>query len=373
MLIAIAFVVAAAIVVVPATAFYYGLERHDVLLEPRCAAWCWRWRRRNCAARSHSPPSSCSRSWSGAYYEVEFDRVRSFFGVHKVVDRADGVRVLQHGTTIHGAERMIDIEAGSGVRPVPLTYFHANSATVQTIAAARARTGGPITVAIIGLGAGTLACYSEPGDDWTYYEIDPAVIDIARDPNRFTYLSACAPEMPIVLGDARLTLADAPDAQYDVILVDAFASDTMPVHLMTKEAMAIYLRKLKPEGIVALHVSSRYMELVSVVAGIAQANGLVTRTNPPEDADESTYRYSSAVVAAARADKDFGTLVSQRQLDRDQARSAPMGVDRRLFQRHRRDDPVLATVVRAASFARRQVCRACHHPACELPIARKAA
>ena len=98
--------------------------------------------------------------------------------------------------------------------------------------------------------------------------------------------------MPIVLGDARLTLADAPDGHYDVILVDAFASDTMPVHLMTKEAMAIYLRKLKPDGIVALHVSSRYMELVSVVAGIAQANGLVTRTNPPEEADESIYHYS---------------------------------------------------------------------------------
>ena len=161
------------------------------------------------------------------------------------------------------------------------------SATVQTIAAARARTGGPISVAIVGLGAGTLACYAEPGDDWTYYEIDPAVVDIARDPNRFTYLAACAPDMPIVLGDARLTLADAPDGHYDVILVDAFASDTMPVHLMTKEAMALYLRKLKPDGIVALHVSSRYMELVSVVAGIAQANGLVTRTNPPEEADES--------------------------------------------------------------------------------------
>ena len=108
--------------------------------------------------------------------------------------------------------------------------------------------------------------------------------------------------MPIVVGDARLTLADAPDGYYDVILVDAFASDTMPVHLMTKEAMAVYLRKLKPEGLIALHVSSRYMELVSVVAGIAQANGLVTRTNPPEEADESIYQYSSAVVAAARSD-----------------------------------------------------------------------
>ena len=151
------------------------------------------------------------------------------------------------------------------------------SATVQVIAAARARTGGPVSVAIVGLGAGTLACYSEPGDDWTLYEIDPVVVAIARDPARFTYLPSCAPDLPIVLGDARLTLGDAPDGSYDVILIDAFNSDTMPVHLMTKEAMATYLRKLKPGGIVALHVSSRYMELVSVVAGIAHANGLIAR------------------------------------------------------------------------------------------------
>jgi hypothetical protein len=116
--------------------------------------------------------------------------------------------------------------------------------------------------------------------------------------------------MPIVLGDARLTLADAPDASYDVILLDAFASDTMPVHLMTKEAMALYLRKLKPDGIIALHVSSRYMELVSVVAGIAHANGLVARLNPPEEVDPEAHQYQSAVVATARKDEDFGTLVS---------------------------------------------------------------
>jgi predicted O-methyltransferase YrrM len=116
--------------------------------------------------------------------------------------------------------------------------------------------------------------------------------------------------MPIVLGDARLTLADAPDASYDVILLDAFASDTMPVHLMTREAMALYLRKLKPNGIVALHVSSRYMELVSVVAGIAHANGLVARLNPPEEADPEAHQYTSAVVATARKDEDFGILVS---------------------------------------------------------------
>src|SRR5262249_24518066 len=128
---------------------------------------------------------------------------------------------------------------------------------------------------------------------------------------RFTFLSACAPQMPIVMGDARLTLGDVPDGSYDVILVDAFASDTMPVHLMTKEAMAGYLSKLKPGGIVALHVSSRYMELVSVVAGIARANGLIARLNPPEQVDDPSYQYSSAVVACARKDEDFTTLVSE--------------------------------------------------------------
>ncbi len=304
------FVIATAIVVVPATFYGYGLD-------DKTFYWCLGavLVLALAASRLRSPLAFAAlivltfMVWR--FYEVERDRVRSFFGVHKVVDRADGVRVLQHGTTIHGAEHLADVQAGPGVRPQPLTYFHAGSATVQTIAAARARAGGPINVAIIGLGAGTLACYAEPGDNWAYYEIDPAVVDIARDVNRFTYLAACAPEMPIVVGDARLTLTDAPDGYYDVILVDAFASDTMPVHLMTKEAMAVYLSKLKPEGLIALHVSSRYMELVSVVAGIAQANGLVTRTNPPEEADESIYHYSSSVVAAARSDQDFGILVTQ--------------------------------------------------------------
>jgi hypothetical protein len=312
LLVAAAFVVAAAIIVVPAVGFEMGLTDAEfywglaALLVLALAA-----------SLLPNPLAFAAMivlvfmGWR--FYEVDLDRVRSFFGVHKIVDRGDGVRVLQHGTTIHGAERLSDIEAGPGVRPLPLTYFHANAATAQTIAAARARTGGPIRVAIVGLGTGTLACYAEPGDDWTYYEIDPAVVDIARDPNRFTYLAACAPDMPIVLGDARLTLADAPDGSYDVILLDAFASDTMPVHLVTKEAMALYLRKLAPDGIVALHVSSRYMELVSVVAGIAHANGLLTRLNPPEEADPDAHQYQSAVVAAARKDADFGTLISNGQ------------------------------------------------------------
>jgi len=308
-LLALGFTAAALIVVVPATAFEYGITSKTfywglgVLLAAALAA-----------SQLRNPLAFAATIvlafmvWR--FYEVDFDRVRSFFGVHKIVDRADGVRTLQHGTTIHGAERLADIELGPAVKPLPLTYFHAGSATVQLIAAARARTGGPVSVAIVGLGTGTLACYSEPGDDWVYYEIDPVVVAIARDPARFTYLPSCAPNLPIVRGDARLTLGDAPDGSYDVILIDAFNSDTMPVHLMTREAMATYLRKLKPDGIVALHVSSRYMELVSVVAGIAQENELIARTNPPEEGDADAYQYSSSVVAAARKEEDFTTLVS---------------------------------------------------------------
>jgi hypothetical protein len=306
------FVIAAAVIAVPATLFGYTVDDQGfywslgALLVLALAASQWR----NPAAFA-AVVVLVFMGWR--FYEVDLDRVRSFFGVHKLVDRTDGIRVLQHGTTIHGAERLSDIEAGPQTRPLPLTYFHDKAATVQTINAARARAGGPISVAIIGLGTGTLACYAQEGDSWTYYEIDPAVVAIARDPNRFTFLAACAPDMPIVMGDARLTLGDAPDASYDVILVDAFASDTMPAHLMTREAMAVYVSKLKPSGIVALHVSSRYMELVSVVAGIAQANGLVAWLNPPEEVDEPDYQYSSAVVACARNDEDFATLVSDGQ------------------------------------------------------------
>jgi hypothetical protein len=307
----VAFALAAAVIVVPAVAFEATLDSKSfywslgVLLALALAA-----------SQLRSPLAFAALVALAFLvfrcYETEFERVRSFFGVHKVVDRGDGYRVLQHGTTIHGAERWEDIEAGPGVRPLPLAYFHAGSATVQTIAAARARIGGPIRVAVVGLGTGTLACWAEPGDAFTYYEIDAAVVSIARDPTRFTFLSACGPDIPIVMGDARLTLGDAPDGHYDVIMLDAFASDTMPVHLMTQEAMALYVRKLKPDGIVAMHVSSRYMELVSVVAGIAQANGLEARINPPEEVDVEAYQFATAVVAAARKTADFGALATER-------------------------------------------------------------
>jgi spermidine synthase len=249
-------------------------------------------------------------------YEPDAERrqtVRSFFGVLKVMDTVDNkFRVLMHGTTIHGAERMADIDGQSKVTPEPLSYYHANSALTRALEAARARKAEPMRVAVIGLGTGTFVCWSQPGDAWDIYEIDPAVVRITAEQKRFTFLSNCAPQAPIIMGDARLKLAEAPDGSYDFILVDAFSSDTIPIHLLTREAMQIYAAKLAPHGMVAMHVSNRHLELSSVVAGIAQANGLKTRTNPgianDEHEEDYAYKFTSTVVIAARDNEDFGVL-----------------------------------------------------------------
>ena len=142
-----------------------------------------------------------------------------------------------------------------------------------------------------------------------FYEIDRVVVRIATDPNRFSYVSRCAPEARIVLGDARLTLAEADDGQYDVIVMDAFSSDAIPIHLLTREAMAIYLKKLAPGGLVLMHISNRHMELASVVANIAAANGAVTRlTDSDKGEDDDNYKFSSTVAAVGRSDDAFGAL-----------------------------------------------------------------
>ena len=236
--------------------------------------------------------------------------VRSFFGVLKISESYDGrFRLLSHGTTLHGGQRVRDNDGKPlGGRPEPIMYYYNGSAMAQILDAARARTK-PIRYAVIGLGTGTLACRAEPGDTVHYYEIDPAMIRLATDPKNFSFLDECRP-VQITLGDARLTLAEAPDASYDVIIVDAFTSDAIPIHLLTREAMAIYRQKLVPEGIVAIHVSNRHLELASVVAGIAKANDLVSRVNEGADVTEndSEYVFLGTVVAATAKDENFGPI-----------------------------------------------------------------
>src|ERR1700730_11289917 len=246
------------------------------------------------------------------FEQPETVSVRSFFGVAKVVESPDGqFRILQHGTTMHGAQR---IRAADGApvngQPEQLLYSRDRSGVGQTFDAVRAQRQGPIRYAVIGLGTGSLACRAEPQDTVDYYEIDPAIVRIARDPALFSFLAECRPDVPIMLGDARLTLAQASDAAYDLIIVDAFSSDAIPIHLLTREAMAIYLGKLKPHGLIVMHVSNRHLELASVVAGIAAANGLVTLVSDAPDRDELSepYKFGSTVAIVAREREDFGPL-----------------------------------------------------------------
>jgi hypothetical protein len=244
--------------------------------------------------------------------------LRSFFGVYKISESGDGrFRLLTHGTTLHGGERIRD-EAGNPVtgRPEPIMYYYDGSAIAQVLDAARARTT-PIRYAVIGLGTGSLACRAERGDKVDYYEIDPTVIRLASNPDNFTFLQQCGP-VPIKLGDARLTLADAPNGSYDAIIVDAFTSDAIPIHLLTREAMKIYRDKLSAHGIVGIHISNRHLELASVVAGIAAANDMVSRVNESADITENDdeYVFPETVVAAARADEDFGPIAQSEYWER---------------------------------------------------------
>ncbi|HEY6024817.1 MAG TPA: fused MFS/spermidine synthase [Pseudolabrys sp.] len=245
--------------------------------------------------------------------ENHTETVRSFFGVHKVYETDDGrFRILKHGSTIHGAQ-MLETEDGEPApdRPQPITYYHDKSAINQVILSVRARKRGPLRAAVIGLGAGSLACRIAPGESWRFFEIDPAVIAIARDPKRFSFLSSCAPDLPIVVGDARLTFAREPDHVYDLIIVDAYSSDAIPVHLATREAMAIYKTKLAPQGVVLMHISNRHLELQSVIAGIAAANGLKTWiwSNDNEESDDDNYIFPSDVAVSAESDADIGMLI----------------------------------------------------------------
>jgi hypothetical protein len=240
------------------------------------------------------------------------ETVRSFFGVHKIVVTPHGqYHVLMHGTTIHGAEKFKN-DDGTPVtgRPEPITYYHKDGGIGQAITAMRERKGTPLRVAVIGLGSGSLACASAPGEDWKFFEIDQTMVDSARDPKYFTYIQKCEPNLKPVIGDARLTFAKEPNGIYDVIIVDAYSSDAIPIHLATEEAMAIYKDKLAPHGAVVMHVSNRHLELESVVVGIADANDLKSWVYSEDTGRDAEYIFSTTVVISAREEADVGKLAS---------------------------------------------------------------
>ena len=173
---------------------------------------------------------------------------------------------------------------------------------------------GPRRIAAVGLGTGAIASYARPNQDWTFFELDPAVERLARDERYFTYLRDChAHSLDVVLGDARLNLGAEPDASFDLLVLDAFSSDAIPIHLLTAEAFALYERKLAPHGVILLHLSNRYLDLPPVVARIAETADppLIVRQNDDlgvTDREKDDGKYPSVWVIVARHDEDFGPL-----------------------------------------------------------------
>lgn len=239
--------------------------------------------------------------------ERVLERHRSFFGVHSVL-LDDKFHVLMHGITIHGAQR-IDPER----RLIPTTYFHPDSPVAQLFSVL-GRGDALRRVAVVGLGVGTLACHRAPGREFTFYEIDPVVVRLAQDPRYFSFLSGCAPNAPIVLGDGRLTLARAPDAAYDLIVMDSFASDAIPVHLVTREALALYLTKVSERGIVLFNVTNQYMDIVPVLARLARdAKVAAVVPGPRFDIalDDRLAALPSMWVAIARDPQRLAPLIAE--------------------------------------------------------------
>jgi hypothetical protein len=249
-----------------------------------------------------------------ALWQPGFNRItsmRSFFGVHQIVETSDNrYRLLHHGTTLHGAER-ID-PASTTDTPEPLTYYYFGGPMSEAIQAVRGAQGELGRVAVVGLGTGSLACHRRGTEAWTFFEIDPDVVRIARDSRYFNFLSACGPTQPIVLGDARLTLAASPE-RYDLIVLDAFSSDVIPIHLLTREALAGYLAHLTPGGALVLHISNRHMELARVVAAVGAAEGLITfvKEGHRADSEPNDFKMNALVAALARNRGDLGDLPSR--------------------------------------------------------------
>jgi hypothetical protein len=230
---------------------------------------------------------------------------RSFFGVNRVLfDPAKQLHTLIHGTTIHGAQLLTP--AG---RRKPLGYYYPTGPIGQVFQSQLL--SQKAHVAVLGLGAGGLSVYAQPNQQWTFYEIDPTIERIARDPRYFTFLRDSPAKTDVILGDGRLRLADAPEKHYNLIIMDAFSSDAVPVHLLTREALQIYLSKLAREGTLAIHISNRYIDLAPALGVLAKDLDLATlrQTDAEISSDERAQgKIPSDWVLMARHTEDFGKL-----------------------------------------------------------------
>jgi hypothetical protein len=230
---------------------------------------------------------------------VEIRRVRNFFGTLLASHNKDsGLSALSHGTTIHGMQNL----SNPARRRDPLLYFTKSSGIGRVFLALDER---PKTVGVIGLGAGTVACYAGPGQHWIFYEINPAVLRLARDASFFTYLhdaESRGVEVQVVLGDGRLSIDSNPTI-HDVLIIDAFSSDAIPVHLLTREALQIYLSKLSAHGLLVFHITNRFVDLTPVLADLARELGLISVFYSHEESNCNSWW-----MVLARNKNDLGSL-----------------------------------------------------------------
>jgi len=225
---------------------------------------------------------------------------RNFYAALHVEEDGEGedrARILTHGTITHGKQFL-----AADRRDWPTSYYGEDSGVGEAIAARRAAAGGPIRIGMIGLGAGTLVSYGRPGDVVHIYEINPLVRRIAGE--YFTYLRDARSGVEFSMGDARLSLEREAPQMFDVLAVDAFSSDAIPVHLLTLEAFRIYFRHLKPDGILAVHISNRYLDLEPVVAEAAKALRKEAR-EVQNESDESRGTYGSTWILVAGSAQAF--------------------------------------------------------------------
>jgi len=242
----------------------------------------------------------------------EGSRDRSYFGIYTVRDLPEeGRRSLVSGTTLHGLQF-----TAPDRRRQPTTYYGRDSGVGAALAELPEIAGPSARVGVVGLGVGTLACYRQPGQKWDFFEIDRKVLSYSRD-ETFTFLSDCAPDARIHLGDARIMLdryreSMGADDRFDALVIDAFSSDAIPLHLVTDEAFRIYRRTLAEDGLLLVHISNRFIDLTPMMAALAERNGMIAVLRSHQDPPFADGISPSLWVVMARDPASLAKLLSAR-------------------------------------------------------------
>jgi len=247
---------------------------------------------------------------------------RSFYGVLRVRENPQwNVREFLHGSTCHGNQSMDEKE-----RLEPTAYYHREGPLGHIFQALRHHQ--PLAnIGVLGLGVGTVAAYGLPGERITFYEIDPNVEQIAKNPRYFTYLSDCRAKTEVILGDARLSLAHGPARQFDLLVLDVFSSDSVPVHLITREAVQTYLQHLAKHGLLAVHISGRYLDLEPILSRLAQDAHMAMMICNDNHASEGPKRYASTWVVMSQQAADLAEFEQDKAWTPASVRSGPVWTD----------------------------------------------